>query len=76
MPGLSGLELQVRLRQLNQAIPIIFVTAHPDDAIRAEALREGAIAFLRKPFSADALLAAIHDSLASTAIKKGPVTVR
>jgi len=76
MPGLSGLELQIRLRQLSQAIPIIFVTAHPDDAVRADALREGAIAFLRKPFSADALLAAVHDSLASSAINKLQSTIR
>ena len=65
MPGLSGLELQVRLRQMNRMIPIIVVTAHTDDAVRARALEQGAVAFLPKPFSEEALLGAIQASLNS-----------
>jgi FixJ family two-component response regulator len=63
MPGLSGPELQRRLRDIDCPIPIIFVTGHADDEIRAKALRLGAVAFLAKPFSEVALLDAISSAL-------------
>jgi FixJ family two-component response regulator len=50
MPNMSGIELQDRLSQLGFEIPIIFITAYPDDAIRERALQAGAVAFLHKPF--------------------------
>ena len=56
MPGLSGLELQRRLREMNCPVPIVFVTAHADDDVRRVALEQGAIAFFGKPFSDEALL--------------------
>jgi len=49
MPGMSGLELQDHLSRLGSEIPIIFITAYPDEAIKARALRAGAICFLHKP---------------------------
>jgi FixJ family two-component response regulator len=63
MPGLSGLELQVRLREMNYPIPVIFVTAHADDFVRVQALEHGAVAFLTKPCSEEALLGAIRAAL-------------
>ena len=68
MPGLSGLDLQSRLREMHYATPVIFVTGHADEVMRARALQEGAIAFLSKPFSEDALLGAIRSALKTAAI--------
>ena len=49
MPNMNGLELQEQLAHLGYNIPIIFLTAYPDDAIKARALIGGAICFLHKP---------------------------
>jgi len=64
MPGMSGLELQSRLMASKSRVPIIFISAHSDADARARALEAGAIGFLQKPFSEDALLNAINSSLA------------
>jgi FixJ family two-component response regulator len=63
MPGLTGLELQARLRQMNCAIPIIFITGNGDDHLRARAIEQGAIAVLRKPVNDRALRGAIAHAL-------------
>jgi FixJ family two-component response regulator len=63
MPGLSGLELQRRLREMNYLVPIIFVTAQEDDEIRSQALEQGAVAFLSKPCGEEDLLGAIRAAL-------------
>jgi FixJ family two-component response regulator len=63
MPGMSGLELQAELAASNRRIPIIFVSAHTPEEARARALAAGAVAFLLKPFSEDALLGAVDLSL-------------
>jgi FixJ family two-component response regulator len=60
MPGLSGIELQRRLNDMNCSVPIVFVTAHTDDEIRRVALAQGAIAFFSKPFNDEALLSALR----------------
>lgn len=59
MPGMSGLELQDRLKAANSSIPIVFISAHDDRDARARGLRAGAVDFLQKPFSEDSLLGAI-----------------
>ena len=59
MPGMSGIELQERLIASGSAVPIVFITAHADEAERARAMERGAIDCLQKPFSEDALLDAI-----------------
>jgi FixJ family two-component response regulator len=50
MPGMSGLELQAKLKAERCRIPIIFITAHGDEEMRLRALRAGAVEFLAKPF--------------------------
>jgi len=63
MPGMSGLQLQERLNAAKSSIPIIFISAHDDGDARARGLRAGAVDFLKKPFSEDALVRAISACL-------------
>jgi FixJ family two-component response regulator len=56
LPGMNGTELQRRIRRTRHQLPVIFITAHDEDAIRREALRDGAVAFLAKPFDGGELL--------------------
>ena len=63
MPGLSGLELQAKLEAERCQIPTIFITAHGDAKMRLQALRLGAVEFLSKPFSDDALLENVRAAL-------------
>jgi len=66
MPGMSGLELQQHLVSANCRIPIIFITANASDIeARTRAMQSGAIEFLRKPFSEEALLDAVYQALES-----------
>ena len=59
MPGMDGLELQRRLGETHQLIPIIFLSAQASEEEEHRALRAGAANFLRKPVSKEALLRAI-----------------
>jgi FixJ family two-component response regulator len=63
LPGISGIELQKRLAETDSGIPIIFVTAHGDAALRESLIRAGASGFLNKPVRSDALLKEIHAAL-------------
>jgi len=63
MPGMTGLDLQRELKARGQEIPIIFITAQKDEAVRAQAMEQGAAEFLLKPFSETALLAALNTAL-------------
>lgn len=63
MPGMSGPELQNELRIRRQSIPIIFITAQRDEAIRSRMIERGAVECLFKPFSDVALLEAVNKSL-------------
>ena len=60
MPGMSGLELQAKLKADRCRIPIIFITAHGDAKMRIQAMRDGAVEFLTKPFDNAVLLEAVH----------------
>src|SRR6202042_1482026 len=63
MPGMSGLELQARLRADRFNTPIIFITAHGDARVRMQAMREGAAEFLVKPFDDQVLLNRVRAAL-------------
>jgi FixJ family two-component response regulator len=60
MPGMSGLELQVELKRRRINIPVVFITAHRDEAERRRLLEQGAVDCLLKPFSDTALLRALQ----------------
>jgi FixJ family two-component response regulator len=61
--GMSGLQLQTRLIELGYRIPIIMITAFPDERIRDQALIAGAVCFLSKPVLKADLLNCIHSAL-------------
>jgi len=56
MPGMSGVDLQRHLRAQGCRLPIIFITAFPDESVRARALDAGAVCFLTKPFDGPTLI--------------------
>lgn len=63
MPGMSGLALQQRLNELGHRVPIIFITGHGDIPMAVDAMREGALDFIRKPFRDQELLDRIEQAL-------------
>jgi FixJ family two-component response regulator len=63
MPGMSGLELQAKLKAERCRIPIIFMTAHGDAEMRIRAIHDGAVEFLSKPFDDAVLLEIVHTAL-------------
>ena len=63
MPGMSGLELQAKLKAERCRIPVIFITAHGDAEMRINAMRQGAVEFLSKPFDDAVLLEIVHAAL-------------
>jgi FixJ family two-component response regulator len=50
MPNMNGIQLQEHLLRLGVNIPIIFITAYPDESDKSRALKAGAVCYLRKPF--------------------------
>jgi FixJ family two-component response regulator len=63
MPGMSGLELQTKLKAEGSRIPIIFISAHSDDKIKLQAMTAGAVEFLSKPFDDEVLLEKVRAAL-------------
>ena len=63
MPGMSGLELQTKIKAERCLIPIIFITAHGDGKMQTQAMRDGALKFLAKPFDNTVLLEAVHAAI-------------
>ncbi len=63
LPGLSGLDLQKRIAGERTDMPIIFITGHGDIPSTVQAMKAGAVEFLTKPFTDDALLSAIRQAL-------------
>ena len=66
MPGMRGPELQRELKRRKNNVPIIFITAHADDATRQRVMKQGAAAYLLKPFSDTALREAIATAQRAT----------
>lgn len=71
MPGMSGLELQEKLGAMQVDIPIVFITGHGDIPMAVEAMRRGAVDFLRKPFRDQELLDRIQEALSRDADNRG-----
>jgi FixJ family two-component response regulator len=71
LPGLNGLDLQQRVASERRDIPIIFITGHGDIPMTVRAMKAGAVEFLTKPFSDEALLNAIHQALERSRIALG-----
>ncbi len=67
MPGMTGPELQLELARRSLRIPLVFITAQIDEAVRRSVLRRGAVACLFKPFTEQALIDALK-----LAIGEGP----
>jgi FixJ family two-component response regulator len=65
MPGLSGLDLQLKLRDGDIQIPIIFITGHGDIPMSVRAMKDGAHEFLTKPVRGQDLLDAVHKAIAT-----------
>lgn len=63
LPGLNGLELQQRVAVERTDLPIIFITGHADIPMTVRAMKAGAVEFLTKPFSDEALLNAVRQAL-------------
>jgi len=63
LSGMSGVELQRLLAAQGYRQPIIFITAFPDEKLRAQALRRGAVGFLTKPFDGNVLVECLETAL-------------
>jgi FixJ family two-component response regulator len=63
MPGMSGLELQAKLKAEGSRIPMIFITAHDDAKLKMQAMKAGALEFLSKPFDDEVLLEKVGAAL-------------
>jgi FixJ family two-component response regulator len=63
MPGLSGIDLQDILTARGHRTPIIFITGHPDEDVRARAMKAGAVCFLSKPLIHDHLVGHLANAL-------------
>ncbi len=76
MPRMSGLELQEKLNEQGSLLPIIFITGHGDIQMAVEAMRRGALDFIRKPFREQDLLDRINEALAFDAGKRKNIAER
>ena len=63
MPGMSGVDLMLRLRRFERRIPVILITGHGDIRLAVEAMKAGAHDFIEKPFDADTLIDAVTQAL-------------
>jgi two-component system, LuxR family, response regulator FixJ len=63
MPGLSGIDLLKRLKELRVDVPVIVITGHADVPLAVEAMKFGAIDFLEKPFDDEVMLASVQSAL-------------
>ncbi|MBX9846571.1 MAG: response regulator transcription factor FixJ [Xanthobacteraceae bacterium] len=76
MPGMSGIDLLKRLRELNCTIPVIVITGHGDVPLAVEAMKYGASDFLEKPFDDDLILAAVRTALSDQAASQEEQALR
>jgi CheY-like chemotaxis protein len=74
MPGPSGLEILAHLRRSDIGVHVVLMSAHVDDAVRADAERYGADALLAKPFDIDELLDIVRRGLPSVGLRPDPAS--
>jgi len=65
MPAMSGLDLLMHMRAHGYDAPFIFITAFPEESVRTQALKAGAISFLAKPFAGSVLINCVEIALSS-----------
>lgn len=63
MSTMSGLDLLIHMRAKGDTVPFIFITAFPEESVRARAMKAGAICFLAKPFAGLALISCVETAL-------------
>jgi len=63
MPAMSGVELLMLMRAQGSRVPFIFITAFPEESVRARVLKAGAFAFLAKPFAGPTLINCLATAL-------------
>lgn len=76
MPGMDGMALQQALNERHSLLPIIFVTGHGDVPLAVDAMRQGAVDFIQKPYREDALLEKIHHAMALDAEQRATLEAR
>jgi RNA polymerase sigma factor (sigma-70 family) len=64
MPGLNGMDLQAELQQRGMRLPIVFITAQATVPMSVQAMKQGAVDFLQKPFDSQTLIATIRKAIA------------
>jgi FixJ family two-component response regulator len=67
LPGMNGVELQATLREMQRPIPMVFITAFPDHALRSVAWANGATCFLTKPVDGNTILSCIDRAIRGAA---------
>jgi FixJ family two-component response regulator len=65
MPQISGLQLQILLRDQGRTVPIIFITAFPEESVRVRAMRDGAVCFLSEASEASRLIKCVEEGLSA-----------
>lgn len=65
MPGMSGFDVEAKLRTTPHRLPLVFISASDDAALERDAMAAGAVCLLRKPFGTEDLLAAVRHALAA-----------
>ena len=77
MPGIDGIELLKRLKAVGSLLPVVIMTGHGDVPLAVEAMKQGAVDFLEKPFEDDRLIGMIETALrrAEPGIKSEAITI-
>ncbi len=76
MPGISGLDLQQKLNEMQATLPIIFITGHGDVPMAVQAMQHGAVEFLQKPFRDQDLIDRVNAALTDDARRRTAVGER
>mgnify|MGYP001548023883 CR=1 FL=1 len=71
MPGMSGLDMQKKLNEIGAHPQIIIITGHGDIPMAVDAMREGALDFIEKPFNDQRLLDSVHRAIEKDAAERG-----